>query len=67
MTESPPPPRSDGRSLRWRAGIGLAGLSLLAAGLGLVVWPMALVYAFAGVLGLLGAFLLVSAVAARGR
>ncbi len=65
---SPPVgPRDPGRSLRWRAGTALSGALVAAAGLSVILWPAILTYAVGGSIALVGLFLLVTAVAARGR
>ncbi|MEO5726229.1 MAG: hypothetical protein ABI134_19795 [Byssovorax sp.] len=59
-------PRDPGRSLAWRAGTTVAGLGFVAAGVAVILWPAIVAYAVGGAIALLGAFLVVSALAARG-
>jgi hypothetical protein len=65
--EAPPPVVRDGRTLGWRVGMLLAGAVVAGAGVALFVWPWLLSWMAGAVLAALGAVLLVSAVAARGR
>ncbi len=63
----PEPPRDPGRSLRWRVGTAFAGVLLAGAGVSTILWPAVLSYAVGGAIGLLGAFLVVTALLARAR
>jgi len=57
----------DGRSLKWRLGVGLGGLVLAAYGGALIRWPQLLGWTVASGFALLGLLLLLSAVFARSR
>lgn len=58
---------SVGRAFSWRAGLAFAGSLCCAAGLAVILWPQLLAYAVGGAFLGLGAMLLLSALAARGR
>jgi hypothetical protein len=53
--------------MRWRAGIAFLGLVFAGLGAALILWPWLLAWAAGAGFGLLGTFLLVSAVFARSR
>ena len=55
-----------GRSVGWRLGMLGGGLLLAGAGVALYVWPQLLTLAVSGILALVGLFLVVSALLARG-
>lgn len=55
-----------GRSARWRLGMLIAGVIVAGIGVLILLWPQIIVWAIAGFFLLLGAGLIVSAIAARG-
>lgn len=67
LTSPPAAPRDPGRSLRWRAVTALAGALVAGAGLAVILWPAILAYAVGGAIAVVGVFLVVTAIAARGR
>ena len=55
-----------GRSAGWRLGMAVAGGLVAGAGVALFLWPWLLIWLLSGLLVLVGLFLVVSALAARG-
>ncbi|MDJ0975543.1 MAG: hypothetical protein QNJ98_13865 [Planctomycetota bacterium] len=55
-----------GRSMRWRVGMLVMGLIVAGIGVLILIWPQIIVWAIASIFLLVGAVLILSAVAARG-
>ena len=62
MTSAP-----DGRTLRWRLGMIVAGALLIGTGAALIYWPQLLGWIVASALGLFGVLCVTSAMLAKGR
>lgn len=67
MADAPLPTPRPGRSLAWRGGMALTGALCVGTGVALVLWPAILAYVVAAGFASLGAFLLLTSVAARSR